>query len=278
MERTGRGKQAEESPESLGEKLERLAAVMATLRAPDGCPWDLEQTPQTLSRHLLEEAYEAVEAIDHSDWRHLSEELWDMLLQIVFQARIAEESGRFDLGDVIDCITEKLERRHPHIFGDAAVENAAQVSVNWDRIKREEEGGENGATVRLATGLPAMMAAMKIQGQAARAGFDWSEGEEVFGKLEEEVEELREAHDAQSHDAREAELGDILFTVVNLARHMQVDPEGALRRTCIEFARRYQVMERLAADRGVDFESLPLEEKDRLWEQAKRRGDSAGEG
>ena len=257
-----------EAAPGLGERFERLAGVMAKLRSPDGCPWDLEQTAESLSRHLLEEAYESVEAIDSGDWAHLEEELGDLLLQIVFQSRIAEEAGRFDLRGVVDGIAEKLERRHPHIFGAAEADSAEQVSINWDRIKREEEGGEAGCTIKVPVGLPAMMAALKIQGQAARAGFDWVDGEGVFEKLEEESRELWEVRGG-TREERERELGDLLFTVVNLARHIGVDPERALRMTGGRFAKRYSLMEREAVRRGDDFASLSPEEKDGLWEEIK---------
>jgi len=169
---------------------------------------------------------------------------------------------------VVDGIAEKLERRHPHIFGAVEVDSAEQVSINWDRIKREEEGEQEGRELKVPTGLPAMIAALKIQGQAARAGFDWAAGEDVFEKLEEESRELWEARDGVREE-REKELGDLLFTVVNIARHIGVDPERSLRMTCDRFARRYSLMEDEARRRGVDFPSLSLEEKDGLWEGVK---------
>lgn len=255
-----------EIPEGLGSGFEELASVMARLRSPDGCPWDLEQTPETLAGHLLEEAYESIEAIESGDWKHLEEELGDLLLQIVFQSRIAEEHGRFDLGGVVDGITRKLERRHPHIFGAVEVSSAEQVSINWDRIKREEEG--KGSSIEMTRGLPAMMAALKIQGRAARDGFDWEGSGDVFPKLEEEVTELREVS-GDPGEAVEGELGDLLFTVVNVARHLGVDPERALRGTCREFVRRYALMEEEAARQGRDLGSLSMEEKERLWQEAK---------
>jgi MazG family protein len=255
-----------------GEKLERLAAVMAKLRSPEGgCPWDLEQTAESLSRHMLEEAYEAVEAIDSSDWLHLEEELGDLLLQIVFQSRIAEECGRFELGGVVDGIVEKLERRHPHIFGEVEVDSAQQVSINWDRIKREEEGLEFSGALKVPIGLPAVMAALKIQGQAARAGFDWAGADEVFPKLEEEIRELWDARNSAGSE-RENEIGDLLFTVINVSRHLGVDPERALRRTCEEFVNRYSRMEEEAGGMGVELSALPMAAKDELWEKAKLEG------
>lgn len=259
-------------PENLGAKFERLAGIMARLRSGDGCPWDLEQSQESLARHILEEAYESVEAIESADWGHLSEELGDLLLQIVFQSRIAQEGGRFDLAEVVDGITEKLERRHPHIFGEATADTADQVAVNWDRIKREEEGEEESSSMRMPPGVPAMLAAMKIQGQAARAGFDWREGEEVLPKLTEELEEIREAMGGPV-DALQKEVGDLLFTVINLARHVGVDPERALRHSCAEFVGRYKSMESEAARKGRKFDSLSIEAKEELWQAAKTRFD-----
>lgn len=253
-------------PPGLGSGFERLAEVMATLRSPGGCPWDLEQTPRMLARHLLEEAYESVEAIEAGDWEHLEEELGDLLLQVVFQARIAEEEGRFDLSGVVEGITAKLERRHPHIFGSARAETAAEVITNWDRIKREQEGKDTFPS--RAPALPPLMEATKIQGGAARDGFDWVNGDDVFEKLEEEKRELWEIRHGPKEEV-EKEIGDILFTVVNLARHLGVDPGQALRGTCREFVRRYRLMDAEASKRGLDLASMSLEEKDRLWERAK---------
>lgn len=251
----------------LGDDFETLARVMARLRSADGCPWDLDQTPESLARHLLEEAYESVEAIDAADWDHLSEELGDLLLQVVFQARIAEESGRFDLAVVVRGITEKLERRHPHIFGSVSADTAEQVSVNWERIKREQEG--KSAAIKVPSGLPAMMAAIKVQNHAARDGFDWPDAGGVMEKLAEETEELREASSAGDACRVRHELGDLLFTVVNLARHLGVDPEEALRLSAREFASRYAMMEQDAESRRTRLDSLSLEEKERLWQSAK---------
>ncbi len=253
-------------PADIGGEFERLAEVMARLRSPGGCPWDNEQTPATLAKHILEEAYEAVDAIDSADWEHLSEELGDLLLQIVFQARIAQEHGRFDLADVVVGITEKLERRHPHIFGTEEVDSSEQVIANWERIKREQEGKEVG--VRMPAGLPAVLASRKIQGQAARDGFDWQDARGVLDKLDEEVAELKAALDGPAEEV-EQELGDLLFTAVNLSRHVGVDPEKALRRTALEFVRRYSLMEAEADRRGVTLGSMSIEEKEELWQTAK---------
>lgn len=263
-----------EIPVDLGAKFETLARVMARLRSPDGCPWDLEQTPEKLSRHLLEEAYETVDAIDSGDWKHVAEELGDLLLQVVFQARVAEEFGRFDLAEVVGGITEKLERRHPHIFGEVEADTAGQVAVNWERIKREQEG--KGTTMKMPGGLPAIMAALKVQNHAAREGFDWSEAEGVLSKIDEEIEELNEIRSQGPADAIEQEVGDVLFTVVNLSRHLEVDPEQALRRSVREFVRRYSYMEEEAARLGTDLASMSLDEKEGLWQAAKGKARGPG--
>lgn len=251
----------------LGEKFEKLAGVMARLRSPDGCPWDLEQTPSTLAKHILEEAYESVDAIGRGDWEHLAEEMGDLLLQVVFQAQIAREHGRFDLADVVDGITEKLERRHPHIFGSETAETAEQVTVNWERIKAEQEGKDVG--VRMPAGLPAMLASRKLQSKAARAGFDWDDVKGVIDKLDEEVDELKDALGGPREQV-EHEVGDLLFTMVNLSRHLGVDPELALSGTAREFVRRYALMEEEAERRGEDLASLTIDEKEELWQSAKR--------
>jgi len=258
-----------EIPQGLGEKFETLARVMARLRSPGGCPWDLEQTQEKLSHHILEEAYETVDAIDSGDWAHAGEELGDLLLQIVFQSQIATESGRFDLAQVVEGITEKLERRHPHIFGAVQADTAEQVSVNWERIKREQEGKE--AAIAMPPGLPAMMAAIKVQNHAAREGFDWPDADGVFEKLDEEISELSEVRDEGAQERVEHELGDLLFTVVNLARHLGVNPEQALRRSSREFVRRYAWMEEEAARQGVSLASLGLDEMEGLWQAAKEK-------
>ncbi|PKQ28004.1 MAG: nucleoside triphosphate pyrophosphohydrolase [Candidatus Anoxymicrobium japonicum] len=254
-------------PEGVGEKFENLARIMEKLRSPDGCPWDLEQTQEKLARHLLEEAYETIEAIDSGEWKHVGEELGDLLLQIVFQSRIAQECGRFDLGEVVDGIASKLERRHPHIFGDVKIDTAEQVSVNWERIKREQEGKQTG--INAPPGLPAMLAAVKVQNHAAREGFDWINIDGILSKIDEEIEELREARDKGATEAIERETGDLLFTIVNLARRLDVDPEQALRRSVREFVRRYACMEKEADKLGLELAGMSLDEKDQLWRVAK---------
>ncbi len=266
---------SEEKEKTIGELMEKFAGLMARLRSPGGCPWDLKQNPQSLSKHLLEEAYETVHAIEEGDWEHLAEELGDLLLQIVFQARIAEENGRFSLADVIRGITEKIERRHPHIFGDVKVNSAEEVASNWDEIKRGEKERKGAERVAAHVGLPALMAAFKIQGEAARIGFDWDSPEGVYEKIEEEIREVADSH-LKGDENLEKEMGDLLFSVVNLARHLGVDPEKALRKSCKEFARRLHVMEREARRKGGSLKSMTLRQLDELWEDAKKDRSEGG--
>lgn len=261
---------------SIGASMEELVRIMSVLRSPEGCPWDREQTPGTLSRHIIEEAYETVEAIETEEWKHLAEELGDLLLQIVFQAQIAQEKERFDIQDVISGIIEKLVRRHPHVFGSAKVETAEEVTYNWERIKREEEGkiSRCGATA----GIPELAAAMEIQKYAAKSGFDWGCPGDVIVKLEEETRELEEALKGPPETA-ELELGDILFTVVNVARHLGIDPSRALRRTNRKFVSRYSHIEEKAKSMGKSIDKMTIAEMNEVWEEAKRKGskDEKGE-
>ncbi|MBN1289191.1 MAG: nucleoside triphosphate pyrophosphohydrolase [Actinobacteria bacterium] len=260
----------EETPGAAeaGALFDELVGVMSLLRSPQGCPWDREQSPETLCRHIIEEAYETVEAIENGDWKHLAEELGDLLLQILFQAQIAAEFNRFNISDVIMEITDKLERRHPHVFGSEKVETSEQVAVNWERIKREKEGKTEGC--RIVAGAPGLEAALEIQKHAAKVGFDWSNARDVLDKLAEETGELREAM-GRSQEAEEREIGDILFTTVNIARHLGVDPSRALRRTNREFLTRYSYMENEAVRKGTSINKMTLTEMDELWEEAKLR-------
>jgi len=248
---------------------EQLVGIMRRLRGPDGCLWDREQTHASLARHLIEEAYEVVDAIEQDDGPMLAEELGDLLLQIVFHAQIAADEGRFEITDVLVGIMAKLIRRHPHIFADAEVESAADVSVNWERIKREEKNLGGGALAGVLASLPALMYAEKLQSKAAGVGFDWDEYGQVIEKVREELAEVAEAKENEGDV--EAEIGDVLFAVVNLARFLDVDCETALRGVCARFIARFATMERLATERGVVFADLPLDEKERLWQEAKAR-------
>lgn len=251
-------------PGAFGE----LVRVIALLRAPDGCPWDREQTHASLAPHLIEEAYEGAEAIESGDPRALADELGDVLLQVVLHAQIAEESGDFTIDDVIALITEKIRRRHPHIFGDVQADTADEVIRNWDAIKREEKP-HTGVLGDLPTSLPSLVRAQKISRRAAGVGFEWDDIDGVWAKVHEEIDELK-ATGAGTPEA-EDELGDLLFTVVNVARKMGIDAESALRRNCRKFQERFEGMEEAAAQAGRPLEDLTAREWDELWGQSKQR-------
>lgn len=240
--------------------IERLVAIMARLRDPDrGCDWDVAQTWATIAPYTIEEAYEVADAIARDDAADLKDELGDLLLQVVFHSRIAEEAGAFTLADVVASISDKMERRHPHIFGDA------MQSPGWENLKAAERSGKADASALagVAVGLPALMRAVKLQKRAARVGFDWPDDAGPRAKLHEEIEEVA----AATGDEIEDEIGDLLFSAVNWARHLGVDPEAALRRGNAKFERRFRNMETLASDR---FASLSLADKEALWQQVKR--------
>jgi tetrapyrrole methylase family protein/MazG family protein len=235
-----------------GERLLDLMRVMHRLRAPGGCPWDREQTHQSLARHLLEETHEALEAIDSGDPDRLRDELGDVLLQVVFHAELASEEGTFDLDDVASGVVAKLIRRHPHVFGDVQVGSAAQVLVNWERIKQDEEGREHGLDDEIPPTLPALARASKVQRRAAGFGFDWRTREGAMAKVREELAELEEAQP----EAVEGELGDVLFALAAVARGLGVDPESALRKATRRFGERFERMRVAAAADGVGLEGL----------------------
>ena len=245
--------------------LEAFQDTIARLRAPGGCPWDREQTHQSLRPHLLEETYETLAALDAGDADALREELGDLLLQIVLQAQIAVEAGEFSLAQVIEGIDAKIKRRHPHVFGDVVVADVAGVMHNWEEIKREEKG-KHSLLGGVSRSLPALARAQAIQKRVARVGFDWPDAEGVIAKIAEEVAELREA---QGGKEREEEVGDLLFSVVNLARWLNVDAESALRGACQQFIQRFSGMEELCRGRGLDLSELSLAEQDELWEEVK---------
>jgi tetrapyrrole methylase family protein/MazG family protein len=261
------------------ESFNELIAIMKRLLAPGGCPWDQEQTHQSLKPYLIEEAYEVIEAIDSGSDDHLREELGDVLLQVVFHAEIAERDGRFTIDNVVRGISEKLRRRHPHVFGDASVENSSQVLKNWEEIKRKEkrEKSEGGSVLDgLPRSLPALIRARRIQEKVSRVGFDWARTEEVLMKVEEELGELKEASLRNDRAAIEEELGDLLFSVANLARFVSVCPEDALRKTIDKFQRRFQYIERELPKRGKKLGEASLEEMDALWEEVKKGEQAEG--
>ncbi|CEP68386.1 Tetrapyrrole methylase [Moorella glycerini] len=260
-------------PEGRDRTLAGLKAIMARLRGEGGCPWDREQTHQSLKRYLIEESYEVLEAIDIGDMHKLCEELGDLLLQVVFHARLAEENGDFTLADCLEAICAKMRRRHPHVFATAILNTAGEVLARWDQIKAAEKksNGEGEPSVlSVPRGLPALMKALKVQEQAARVGFDWSDVTGVWAKVEEELEELKEAVAGEERREQAAEVGDVLFALVNLARWLGVEPEAALQATVAKFMQRFQYIERKARQKGLDIKGLSLAEMDALWEEAKK--------
>ncbi len=246
-----------------------LERIVALLRSERGCPWDREQTHESIRRNFLEEAYEAVEAIDEKDPGHLREELGDVLIQIVFHARIEEEQGSFSLGDVADAICKKLIYRHPHVFGDVKAESSDEVMHNWDQLKRLEKSQPttSSAMDSVASSLPALWRAEKIQDKAKKVGFDWPDVSGALDKLFEEAGELKDA--VQSGEGIEEELGDLLFSAVNVARFTGVDAEDALHAACVKFVKRFKYVEQEAMNMGRRLEDMTLEEMDRLYAKAK---------
>ncbi len=253
-----------------GPLFERLVQIMATLRGPQGCPWDREQTRESLKAFLIEEAYEVLEALDQGGREKLKEELGDLLLQVVFHAQVAAELGEFTMEEVLADITDKLVRRHPHVFGETCAETAAEVLSNWERLKQEERGGvtEASALAGVPKTLPALLRALRLQDKAARVGFDWGETPQVLQKVEEELSELKGTM-GKGPEAIEGELGDLLFSLVNLARFLELNPEEALRKCIDKFARRFRHIETVIAERGKTLTESSLEEMDALWHEAK---------
>jgi ATP diphosphatase len=257
----------------------RLLAIMAALRTPKtGCPWDLEQNFATIAPYTLEEAYEVADAIARDDLTDLKEELGDLLLQVVFHARMAEELGAFDFGDVVELLTAKLIRRHPHVFGNEGSQTPQAVEGLWERIKAQEKqakaargGAEKpGALAGVPVGLPALTRALKLQDKASKVGFDWNDPRAVLHKIREEADEIEAALDGNTADAA-GEVGDLLFAAVNLARHLRADPEAVLRQTNQKFERRFAAIEQALAAEGKKPQDATLAEMDALWDAAKAR-------
>ena len=261
-----------------GDGLLDLVRVQARLRAPDGCPWDREQDHRTLARHLLEETHELLEAIDADDDPAIRDELGDLLLQVTFHAQIAADDGRWDIDDVADALVAKLVHRHPHVFGDVAVDNADEVLVNWEKLKAEETGGRKAVDADIPATLPALARAAKVQRRAAGWGFTWRSREGALGKLREEVGELEDAADDPAR--AEEELGDVLLAVVAVSRQLGLDAESALRRATTRFADRAERTLALAAERGLDPEALGEDELLSLCLEAKQAAarDAASDG
>jgi ATP diphosphatase len=255
-----------------------LIEIMAALRTPgSGCPWDLEQNFATIAPYTIEEAYEVADAVARGDLADLRDELGDLLLQVAFHARMAEEAQSFDFGDVVQAITAKLVRRHPHVFADVRGLSPDAVKDMWERIKAEEKAeraggqpdGPGGTLAGVPVALPALTRALKLQAKAGQVGFDWNDPLAVLAKIREEADEIEAEIAAGRHDAAAGEVGDLLFAVVNLARHLRVDPEAALRRTNLKFERRFAAIERALAARGKSPREATLAEMDALWDQAK---------
>ncbi|MEL6464529.1 MAG: nucleoside triphosphate pyrophosphohydrolase [Pseudomonadota bacterium] len=253
--------------------IERLLEIMRRLRDPEtGCPWDIEQTFQTIAPYTIEEAYEVADAIERQDWAELEGELGDLLLQSVYHTAIGEEAGHFSFQSVVTNISNKMVARHPHVFGNESRNKSADEQTrDWEAIKAAERAGkaQKGALDGVALNLPALLRAVKLQKRAARVGFDWPETAQVLDKLQEEAAELVEARDTMGHEEMVDEMGDLLFVVANLARHLGVEPEEALRRTNAKFTRRFEAVEHLLADQGKLSQDSTLEEMDALWNQVK---------
>jgi ATP diphosphatase len=263
------------NPVKPSRDISRLIEIMAALRTPgSGCPWDLEQNFQTIAPYTLEEAYEVADAIARGDLAGLKDELGDLLLQVVFHARMAQEQRAFEFADVVEAITTKLIRRHPHVFADADGKTAKAVEGLWARIKAEEkaERGEEapkGALAGVPVGLPALTRALKLQDKAGHVGFDWNDPRAVLAKIREEADEIEAELDRGDQVQMAAEVGDLLFAVVNLARHLGADPERVLRETNLKFERRFAAIERALAARGKTPKDASLTEMDKLWDEAK---------
>jgi len=253
----------------------QIMSIMRRLRAPGGCPWDAEQSHESLKRYLLEEAYEVIEAIDSKSDTLLKEELGDLLLQPVFHAAIAEERGAFTIDDVLTTLADKLIRRHPHVFGDQQIANSEAQVANWEKIKKAEKGDERRSALSgIPPHLPALMKAQKITEKASRVGFDWEHVDQVMAKVVEELHEFEEALAQGRQDRMEAELDDLLFAIVNLGRFLSLDPEEALRKTIVRFQSRFNYIEDRLHDKGQQLQNTTLDDLESLWIEAKARENS----
>lgn len=275
-------------PEHAAQEIIRLAALMAQLRNPEGgCPWDLEQTPETIAPYAIEEAYEVLDAIQRQDWQAFPDELGDLLLQVVYQSQLAREAGQFDLATVARMVTEKMIRRHPHVtFGTevlgsdpthtSATTPAQALPAQWEALKEQErrklikDGQSGGALAGVPPMLPALLRAAKIAGRAARVGFDWPDVSGVVAKVHEEIDEFTVELEKGDKDRMQDELGDVLFSLASLARRLDLDPEACLRQACDKFTRRFEAVESKLALQGLSMQDRPVEELDKLWQDVKR--------
>ncbi len=250
----------------------RLVEIMATLRSPDGCPWDLEQTTDSLQPYLVEETYEVLEALEEKDWPALKEELGDLLLQIVFHAQLMAETGTFTIDAVAQAIGDKLVRRHPHVFGDVKVKDADEVAQNWVKIKEQEKKGkaDQSLLAGVPKGAPALIQAQRLGEKASRVGFDWTGAQAVFEKVEEEIRELADTLSETDKEHQEHELGDLLLVLTSLARHLDLNAESALRKASARFNSRFRYIETQLAQTREDIHTTPVERLEELWQAAKK--------
>ncbi len=255
----------------MSDNLNALVELMARLRGPDGCPWDKKQTTDSLKPFLIEECYEVIDALEEGKPDKVREELGDLLFQIIFHARIAEEEGHFTMRDVISTNIEKMTRRHPHVFGDEKLSTDKEVLANWEEIKKKEKGYEHRKSILegVPRSMPSLIRAHRLQERAARVGFDWKHLNETLPKLDEEIAEFKESLKTEEAAKIEEELGDIFFMLVNISRFLDVDPEEALRKTIGKFIRRFRHIEESAADAGKSLNDMTIEEMEKLWQEAK---------
>ena len=260
---------------SMSKRFNNLLKIMSRLRGKKGCPWDKEQTTESLKPFLIEEAYEVIEAIDEKSPEKMKEELGDLLLQVVFHAQLAKERKEFDMEDILETLEEKLIRRHPHVFGDASYEDAKEVLVQWEKIKKEEKANSKRESMldSVPKELPALLRAHRLQDKASRVGFDWKHINDVFAKVEEEIKEFKGAVEEKKPDEIEDELGDIFFALVNVARFLEINPEDALRKTISKFISRFRYIEAKTKEAKRELSDMTLEEMDKFWEEAKGRHD-----
>lgn len=254
----------------MSEKFKNLVEIMEKLRSEKGCPWDKLQTHDTLKRYLLEETYELIEAIEKKDYEAIKEELGDLLLQIVFHSQIAKEQGKFNIDDVIEKICRKMISRHPHVFGQIHLESPEEVVDQWEERKRDEGKLTCSILEGIPVALPSLLRAFKIQSRVSKVGFDWDSIDGIFSKIEEEIKELKNAVKSGKRDKIEEETGDLLFSIVNLARFLKIDPEAALRKTNRKIEKRFKKLEKLAQKKGKSLKNMSLSEMDSLWEEIKK--------
>ena len=253
----------------VGNQFEELVKIVSELRAPDGCPWDREQTNQSLLPYFIEEAYELIESVDEKNWENVKEELGDLLLHVVFQGSIAEQDGKFKLVESLSTVNEKLIRRHPHVFGDAKADEAFHAKQNWEVAKHKEKGRDSRLD-GVPKNLPALVRAQRLQQKASYAGFDWDTVEQVWEKIHEEILELKEAQLSNNKKHIEEEIGDVIFAVVNLARFLEISAENSLRKTNKKFINRFKKVEEGIKEQGKEIDDATLEEMDAIWNEAKR--------